>query len=345
MNVYEQIEANSRRTIAILCAFPAALFVMIFLLSYIIFKTGVLLPEEIYFIINYSTTHGTLRHAFMLTLAICPWLFLIVFLWIAFSYYNNGAMILGMAYAYKIPSEENREIHRLVENTAIMAGLPKPDIYIIDDESMNAFATGRDPGTASIALTKGIIDKLDKSELQAVIAHELSHIANRDTRLMMIIIAGIGCFVFLGEVLIRTALRSGSRSRKDNKGTILLLIIGIACFIFGFVVAPILRLALSRRREYQADATAARIIHDPDALARALFKITEDSNAAAVGADFDFSSLTGNKDFFSSPLVGNMCITSTAKVGFLSKMYATHPPIEDRIAALRRMMARGKALY
>jgi heat shock protein HtpX len=332
MNVYEQIEANTRRTTVILFAFPVALAVTIFLFSYLMFKTEILKPDDFAFISKYYAKAGALRHAFQLTLKVCPWVFLVAFLWIAFSYYNNGAMILGLTKAKEITFDEDRELYRLVENTAIMVGVPTPKIYFIDDESMNTFATGREPKTSSIALTKGIVNKLNKTELQAVIAHELAHIANRDTTLMLIVVAGIGCFTFLGEALFRAALRSG-RGRKNNKGTVFLLIIGIACLIFGYIVAPILRFSLSRRREYQADATAAKVIHDPNAVALALSKIASDSNVEFLNANL---------------LVGNICIADPAKKGrlsFVSQLYATHPPIEDRIAALRRMMVRGKALY
>ena len=330
MNVYEQIEANTRRTTVILFAFPVALVVTIFLFSYLMFKTEFLKPDDFAFISKYYAKAGALRYAFQLTLKVCPWVFLVAFLWIAFSYYNNGAMILGLTKAQEITFDENRELYRLVENTAIMVGVPTPKIYFIDDESMNAFATGREPKTSSIALTKGIVNKLNKTELQAVIAHELAHIANRDTTLMLIVVAGIGCFIFFGEFLIRAATNRGG---KKGKGHALMLFAGIACLIFGYIVAPILRFALSRRREYQADATAAKVIHDPNAIALALSKIASDSNVEFLNANL---------------LVGNICIADPAKKGrlsFVSQLYATHPPIEDRIAALRRMMVRGKALY
>jgi len=223
-------------------------------------------------------------------------------------------MILGMAGARRVTFEENRELFRLVENTAIMAGLPTPEIYLIDDESLNAFATGRNPETASIALTKGIIEKLDKDELQAVIAHELAHIGNRDTRLMLIIVAGIGCFIFFGELLCQAALR--------GRGAVILSMIGTVCLVLGYLAAPILRFALSRRREYQADATAVKITCNPEALARALTKIALDPKVEI---------------FNENPLAGNMCIANPAKVGFMSNLYCSHPSMEDRITMLSKL--------
>jgi heat shock protein HtpX len=346
MNVYDHIDANNRMTAVILCAFPIALFGIVFLFSYLTVITEVPSYARIGFRYLYAsaapdyydkvlaevqkTRFGGLRtpyptQAFDLTLSVYPWKILAAFIWIAISYRAGGAMMLGMANARPVAFEENRELFRLVENTSIMAGLPMPKIYLIKSDSMNAFATGRKPEEASIALTDGIVNKLDKDELQAVTAHELAHIGNRDTRLMMITIAGIGCFTFFGELLCCMA-RGGGRNRRGI-GTGVLFMIGIACLVFGYVVAPILRFALSRRREYQADATAVKITRAPEALARALSKIAENSRTEVLDA---------------CPLVGNMCIANPAQTGgrvsLESRLYSTHPPIEDRIAALRKMM-------
>jgi len=312
VNVYDHISSNGRKTVLILLAFPAALFVTLYLFAILIVK------------IEGARTSVT-GEALQYTLMVFPWLSLVVFVWIAISFYGGGKMILGMANARHVTPEENRELYRLVENTAIMAGLPTPEIYLIEDDSLNAFATGRDPSTASVAFTRGIVKKLDKNELQAVVAHELAHIGNRDTRLMIITVAGIGCFLFLGEMLLRMAIRGGGRGRggrNSGKGTIVIIVLAVACFVFGYVIAPILRLALSRRREYQADATAAKITRDPDALSRALTKIAINPRVESLDA---------------SPLVGNMCIANPAKPNFFRKLYCTHPQIEDRLAALKKM--------
>jgi len=326
-NVYDEIAANERRTTMILIAFPVALFITFFLFFLLFAKTGILPFAELGI---YET--GNMSKAFLLAVKVCPWVVLAAFIWVVFSYYNGDSMILQMASAHAVDFEDNRELVRLIENTAIMTGLPKPKIYLIEDESLNAFATGRSPETSTIALTNGIVNKLDKAELEAVIAHELAHISNRDTRLMLITIAGIGCFLFLGEIIFRVFLHSGARrgGKKNGKGMGLVLIIGVACLVFGYVVAPILRFALSRRREYQADATAVKITRNPDALARALLKISEDSRVESLK---------------SSPLVGNMCIASPTKVGFFSSLYLTHPPIEERIAALRKLMIHEKTQF
>ena len=311
MNVYDQISSNSRKTVLILLVFPIALFVTLFLFAILFVKIE-------------GARASITGEALQYTLMVFPWLSLVAFIWIAVSFYMGGSMILGMANAHRVTFEENRDLFRLVENTAIMAGLPTPEIYLIDDDSLNAFATGRDPQTGIVALTRGIVKKLDKDELQAVIAHELAHIGNRDTRLMIITVAGIGCFLFLGEILLRSAFRGAGRGRGrgSGKGTLVIIFLAVACFVFGYVIAPILRLALSRRREYQADATAAKITRDPDALARALKKIAINPRVEALDA---------------SPLVGNMCIANPAKPSFFRNLYCTHPQIEDRLAALGKM--------
>ena len=348
MNVYDHISANNRKTAMILCAFPAALFVIVYLFSYIVILTGI--PTFVRsgfrhlsgsFIMHAMESlefdHGFdlggyltvtvpyVTQAMDFTLAVYPWVLFAAFIWIVISYRAGDSMILGMAHARHVTPDENRDLFRLVENTAISAGLPTPKIYLIRDESMNAFATGYKPEGASVAMTHGLVKKLDKTELQAVIAHELAHIGNRDTRLMTITVAGIGFFTFFGELLCGM----GAAKRSNNRGGsgALFMLAGIAFLVFGYVVAPILRFALSRRREYQADATAVKITRDMDALSRALLKISEDSKVDA---------------FSSCPLAGNMCIadpTIRAR-GFMNlqnKLYSTHPSIEDRVATLRRM--------
>jgi len=268
-----------------------------------------------------------------LTWWVYPWLFLLAFVWIAVSYFFGGAIILKSARARRVTSEENIELFRLVENTAIMAGLPVPKIYLIDDDAMNAFATGHGPKAASIALTKGMVEKLDKNELQAVIAHELAHIGNRDTCLMLIVVAGIGCFTFLGETLLSM---SGMDKHSDDAGafqtvlaplSLIFILLAIPCLVFGYMVAPLLRFALSRRREHQADATAVKITRDPDALVWALWKILENPRVKTLNA---------------CPLVGNMCIASPTCHGglasFEERVFSTHPPVEDRVTEIMNMM-------
>ena len=327
MNVYDEIAANDRKTLIIMLAFPVALFIVLFLISALLAGFDVLPPLE-----SSIADNSVLNEGYEMTLKVFPWMVLVAFLWITYSYYKGGEMILNIANARPVDFEENRELYRLVENTAIMIGLPTPKIYLIEDESLNAFAIGRNPVTASIAVTEGLVKVLDKSELQSVIAHELAHINNHDTRLMLVIVAGIGCFIFFGQLLCRSTFRSSrrSRSKSNAKGAMFIIALGITCLVFGYLIAPILRFALSRRREYQADATAVRTTRDPEALIRALTKIAENPRVEVIDA---------------SPLAGNMCIANPAELGFISGLYSTHPPIEDRIATLNKLLVRGRAVY
>lgn len=246
-------------------------------------------------------------------------------IWILVAYFAGDKMLLRGAGAIEIQKEDQPEIYRLVENLCISRGLPTPKIYIMDDDSLNAFATGRDPQHASIAFTKGIVQKLDRAELEGVAAHELAHVENRDIRLMLITVAGISFFTLAGELCFRVAATSGRRSSKNN-GAALFLLLGIILLVYGYVIAPLIRLAVSRQREYQADATAALTTRNPGALASALRKISGDSRVEALE----------NRESMAA-----MCIESPLKkaglFSSLSGLLSTHPPVEKRIAALMEM--------
>lgn len=249
-------------------------------------------------------------------------------IWILIAYFAGDKMLLRGADAFEITKEDQPEIYRLVENLCITRGLPTPKIYIMDDDSLNAFATGRDPQHASIAFTKGIVQKLDRAELEGVAAHELAHVENRDIRLMLITVAGISFFTLLAEICFRVAEASSSRRSNKNNGNaaLLFLVMGFICMIYGYVIAPLIRLALSRRREFQADATAALTTRNPGALANALLKISGDSRVEALDKRESMAA---------------MCIENPLKkaglFSSLSGLLSTHPPVEKRIAALMEM--------
>ncbi len=246
-------------------------------------------------------------------------------LWILVAYFAGDKMLLRGADAFEIQKDDFPELYRMVENLCISRGLPTPKIYLMDDSSLNAFATGRDPQHASIAFTKGIVQKLDRAELEGVAAHELAHVENRDIRLMLITVAGISFFTLAGEICFRAAARASRRNSKNN-GAAFLLVIGLIMLVYGYAIAPLIRLAVSRQREYQADATAALTTRNPGALASALRKISGDSRV---------KSLAGRES------MAAMCIENPLKkaglFSSLSGFLATHPPIEKRIAALEEM--------
>jgi len=251
-------------------------------------------------------------------------------LWIAFflsilsgvgSFWYSDKIVLAMSKAKPIEKQDNPELYRLVENLCITAGLPLPKIYTIDDTSPNAFATGRDPQHSIIVVTTGLLQKLQRVELEGVIAHELSHIGNKDTLLATIVVILVGLVIRLSDFFFRARLRS----RDDEGGGVsgILMIVGIVFLILAPILAQLVRFAISRKREFLADASGALLTRYPEGLASALEKISRDTEPleAATNATAHL--------YIVNPFKGKQ---TTA---FLVKLFSTHPPIEERIKALR----------
>lgn len=243
------------------------------------------------------------------------------------SYYYGADMVLAMSGAR--PADRNRDfdLFTVTENLAIAAGIPKPKLYVIEDTAMNAFATGRDPAHAVICATTGLVDRLERRELEGVIAHELSHIKNFDTRLMAVVAVLAGTVAFLADMFMRSLWWGGgrrSRDRDDNLGGIL-LIVGIALAILSPIVATLIQLAVSRRREFLADASGAFLTRYPDGLARALEKLSKDKEVleAATNATAHL--------YVTNPFKGK------SFGAWFSGLFDTHPPIAERIKILRAM--------
>lgn len=237
------------------------------------------------------------------------------------SYYTGDKIALASTGAKRIGKEDNPYVMRMVENLCITAGMPVPKVHIIDSPALNAFATGRDPEHASIALTTGIIKALENEELEGVIAHELSHIQNYDIRVMTIVVVLVGTIAIIADWFFRIQLfGGGNRESKGNAGAIF-AVIGIALLVVSPIVAEIIKLAISRKREYLADASGALMTRYPEGLARALEKISA-SNAPLKTANSATAHL-----FISNPF----------KKKSFSSLFSTHPPAEDRIAKLRSM--------
>lgn len=241
------------------------------------------------------------------------------------GYYAGDKIALAVNGAQPVELENNRDLYNVVDTVCIEAGLPTPKIYIIPDDSPNAFATGREPRKASIAMTSGLLRLLNKRELEAVIGHELAHVGDYDTRYMTIVAVLVGFVVLLSEYFLRFSWFAGGRRRssRDNSGAILLLI-GLVVAIIAPIFAQLMRLAISRRRESLADAKGAEITRDPEALADALVKI-EKANIAPHFANAATSAL-----YFAD-------VSQREGTSFLTRMMSTHPPIEERIKALREM--------
>lgn len=233
------------------------------------------------------------------------------------SFFAGDKIALSMAGAHPIKQTDNPYVWRLVENLTITAGLPMPKVYIINDESMNAFATGRDPKHSSIALTAGLINNLENEELEGVIAHELSHVKNYDIRLMMVVIVCVGIVTLLADWMMRSFLwrRSDNNARGGNP----LMIIGIVLGILSPLFVRLIQLAISRRREFLADASGALLTRYPEGLARALEKINAQKRPLR-----QVNKATAHL-YIANPFKGSQ------------NLFSTHPPIAERIKNLRAM--------
>lgn len=243
-----------------------------------------------------------------------------------FSYYYSDKLVLSMSGAKPATKSDYPELYRIVENLSIGNGQPMPRVYVIDDPALNAFATGRDPKHAVVAATTGILERLEKIELEGVIAHELSHVKNYDTRLMGIVSIIAGSIAILADGFMR-ALWWGGLSSDDNRksGNQIFLILTIVVAILAPIAATIIQLAVSRKREFLADASGALLTRYPEGLARALEKISQDNiqlkHANTATAHF----------YISSPFKGKK------EKSWFVHLFSTHPPVEERIKLLRTM--------
>ncbi|MBD3348259.1 MAG: M48 family metalloprotease [Candidatus Eisenbacteria bacterium] len=242
------------------------------------------------------------------------------------SYYKSDRMVLALSHARPAPPEEFPFLHNTVEGLAIAAGLPKPAVYVIDDEAPNAFATGRNPEHAAIAVTTGLLDRLNRVELEGVIGHEMSHIADYDTLLMTLAAVMVGTVALLSDWMFRTFLWGGRRRRNVSGGGqagAIILIVGLVMAILSPLIAQLIKLAISRRREYLADSNGARLTRYPPGLASALEKIALDKKP--LGA--------ANK------ATAHLFIVNPLKEhgGAMNSLFSTHPPVEKRIEILRSM--------
>ncbi len=238
------------------------------------------------------------------------------------SYWFSDKIVLSMSGAKELTFESHKEIYRLVENLAITAGLPIPKIYFIEDTALNAFATGRDPEHGVICLTTGIMDRLDNVELEGVIAHELSHIGNRDTLLSTVVVILVGFVALLADWFRHWAWFGGNRD-SENRGQlqVILMVAAIILSILAPLAALLIQLAISRKREFLADASGALLTRYPDGLASALQKISGDTEPLEAA----------------NRATAHLYIANPFKGKKVTKLFATHPPIEERIAVLRGM--------
>jgi heat shock protein HtpX len=241
------------------------------------------------------------------------------------SYYGSDKLVLTMTGARVIQREDNPELFNLIEEVVIASGLPMPKVAIVEDSAPNAFATGRNPEHALIAFTTRILEVMDRDELQGVIAHEMSHVANRDTLVSAVAATTAGAIAILSDFLTRMMWFGGGRDRRNSNQNPLLLIVSLAILILAPIAAMLLRSAISRRRESLADATAVSFTRNPAGLRRALETLAADSTVVRQRSN----------------AVAHIWIESPLDGKSVSKLFSTHPPIEERIETLRAMESLG----
>jgi len=315
VGIQTQQRRNNTRSLLLLLMFPCLVVGLVFLFCYLLA-----------FFSNSDATSVTAVPLYIsLFINIAPYAIGGVLIWFLIAYFANTSIIKSATGSKPLERKENKRVYNLVENLCMAQGMKMPQVNIIEDDSLNAFASGINEKTYTVTLSRGIIEKLDDEELEGVIAHELSHIRNRDVRLLIVSIVFVGIFSLIAQMAMRAAYYM-PRGR-DNKGNSTALIIVIAMIVaaIGYLFSTLMRFAISRKREYMADAGAAEMTKNPQALASALRKISQDPDIEAVRRE-DVAQL-----FIEHP--GNH--VKSAMSG-LSGLFATHPPIKERIKILEQ---------
>lgn len=297
MNIYAEIASNKRKSIFLILIFFASIVAIGYFLS-------------VYYEGGAGITAIAVVIATVMSLV---------------SYYQGDKIALAVAGARPVSSTDNPYVYRLVENLCITAGIPMPKVYLIPDPALNAFATGRDPKHASIALTTGIVEALENEELEGVIAHELSHVKNYDIRLATVVIICVGIVALIADITTRSLFWGRGRRGSGGRGnaTAILALIGIILAIFAPIFARLIQFAVSRKREFLADASGALLTRYPEGLARALEKIA--ANATPLQR---VNHATAHL-YLANPF-------GSRAVRGLGKLFSTHPPIEERVRRLRQ---------
>ena len=299
MNIYSAISANIWK-------------------SYVILVLFVVFAGTVAYIIGRATGYGP---------SVGVLIFIIAIIYSFVSYFYSDKIVLMTSGAHEIKKKDNPELFRIVENLAIGDGIPMPKVYIINDASPNAFATGRDPKHAAVAATTGILDRLNKSELEGVLAHELSHVKNYDTRLLAITAVLVGFIALITDMFMRQLFWGGFRNddERDSRTQLFFFVIAIILAIIAPIIASLIQLAVSRKRELLADASGALLTRYPEGLASALEKISKDPRPLKTA-----SNATAHL-FIVNPF------KDKGFSGWVSNLFSTHPPIEERIKILRSM--------
>jgi heat shock protein HtpX len=304
-----QIRKNNTNSVLILILFPVVFYGLTWLFF---FFMSVGMENE-------QLTIYDANRSFISTI---PWITIGIIVWFTIAWFTHTSIINSATNSKPLQRQENKRVYNLVENLCISTGMQMPKVNIIDDDSLNAFASGINSKTYSVTLSKGIIDKLADDELEAVIAHELTHIRNRDVRLLIISIVFVGIFGFITEMLFRS-MRFGRIGRGKKEGGA--IIIALLLALVGYLLASLFRFALSRKREYLADAGSAELTKRPQSLALALRKVSADPTIEAVK----------RKDV-AQMFIENPQETEQKSTFSFANLFATHPPIEKRIKLLEQ---------
>jgi len=294
MNIYDQVQWNKTK-------------------SYLIMSLFIIFISFMGWIIGYIYNTPWLGFGFALIAAT---------IYTIIAFIAGQGIILKATGAREVTKQEFPHLFHTIEGLAIAANIPTPKAYVIDDPALNAFATGKDPTNSSITVTTGLLKKLDRQELEGVVAHEMSHIKNYDIRMMLITTVMIGIIILMSDLLLHMALFSKGGNKEGNQIHIIMLVVGVVLAILSPLIGQLIQLAVSRKREYLADASGALLTRNPDGLASALEKIS--SNPDVKGASKATAHL-----YISNPFKNTK--------GFLKNLFSTHPPIEDRIKKLRAM--------
>lgn len=311
--IYTQIKSNNRKSILLLIAFPTLILALLF---------------AIILVFNYDQEYQQFqwRQIEQYFYQSAPIAIAITAVWFFIAYFAHASIINSAAHSETLSRKENMTVYNLTENLCMQMGMTMPKLRIIEDNALNAFASGLNEKSYTVTLTRGIINKLDRDELEGVIAHELMHIRNRDVRLLVISVVFVGIFSLLAQMAFRSFLYGGMRSggKRNNGGMAVILIL----VVIAYFISLMFRFALSRKREYMADAGAADLTKKPRALASALRKISGNSHLSNLDSE-------DVKEMF----IDNYPDNKDEGLGFLGGMdrwFATHPPIEKRIEVLEK---------
>ena len=307
INVYEAVDANKRKSWLVIAGFVA--FVLL---------SAILIAKGIAAYYGYQASGLEFMGIGLMISGIMS----------LASYYWSGSIILGLSGARLADKHRDFQFYTVAENLCLAASLPMPKLYVIDDTAMNAFATGRDPAHAAICATTGLLAQLNRTELEGVIGHELSHIGNYDTRLMAVVTILVGLITLLGDWLLRASWFGGRSRNSEDKGSgAIFLILGFVLALLSPIIAQIIQLSISRRREFLADASSVKLTRQPSGLISALKKLGADREPLEAA----------NKATAHLYIVNPLKNRHDA-IGWFSGLFNTHPPLPNRIAALQKMM-------